>query len=82
MTKNDIEKRFPIDSYLIYTSKYGETSGIQVYIIKYRKLYNNTYSAYIRCRAKNNKYFFHEYSVYECSPDINMNRKMKLKRLI
>jgi len=82
MKKQEIEKLFPINSYLIHTTKYGETRGCQIYLIKYRKIYNNEYTAYIKCRAKNDRFFFNEYSIYECRPDIDMNRKMKIKRII
>jgi hypothetical protein len=82
MEKQEIENIFPINSYLIHTTIYGETSGCQIHSIKYRKIYNNTYTAYIKCWSKNDRFFFNEYSIHECRPDIDMNRKMKLKRII
>jgi len=82
MEKQEIEKLFPINSYLIYISKYGKTNGCLIHQIIYREIHNNKYTAYIKCVSKNDKKFFNEYSIYHCIPDINMNRKMKIKRII
>lgn len=73
---NDVIKIFPINTYFIYRSKYGDTSAIVYNVIEN----GNTY--YIESIAKNNKYHINKYNIFDCFPDIKRNMKMQRKKKI
>ena len=61
----NIADKYPIDSFVIVTTDYGETKGCQIVDIKYN-LYQNIpeyYDVKIICKAKNDKFSTNEYSI-------------------